>query len=90
MQGCCFCAQAGLIAVERRAKQPVLPLRFFADAGFNATIAFGIAVNLAYYGVLFVLALYLQGTHGWTPLQAGLALLPLTATFILSNVLSGG
>ena len=67
----------------------MLPLRFFADAGFNAAIAFGVAVNLAYYGVLFVLALYLQGTHGWTPLQAGLALLPLTATFILSNVLSG-
>ena len=68
--------------------QPVLPLRFFADAGFNTAIAFGVAVNLTYY-VLFVLALYLQGTHGWTPLQAGLSLLPLTATFILSNVLSG-
>jgi len=82
-------ASAAFIAVERHAKQPVLPLRFFADAGFNTAIAFGVAVNLAYYGVLFVLALYLQGTHGWTPLQAGLALLPLTATFILSNMLSG-
>jgi MFS transporter, DHA2 family, methylenomycin A resistance protein len=82
-------ASGAFIAIERRAKQPVLPLRFFADAGFNAAIAFGVTVNLTYYGVLFVLALYLQGTHGWTPLQAGLALLPLTATFILSNVLSG-
>ena len=88
--GLLFLAASGaFIVVEQRVKQPVLPLRFFADAGFNATIAFGVAVNLAYYGVLFVLALYLQGTHGWTPLQAGLALLPLTATFILSNVLSG-
>lgn len=77
------------IAVERRTKQPMLPLRFFANAGFTAAIAFGVAVNLAYYGVLFVLALYLQDTHGFTPLQAGLALLPLTATFILSNLLSG-
>ena len=87
--GLLFLAAGGaLIAVERRTEQPMLPLRFFADAGFNAAIGFGIAVNLAYYGVLFVLALYLQGTHGWTPLQAGFALLPLTATFILSNVAS--
>lgn len=85
-----FLAAGGaFIAVERHVKQPMLPLRFFTDAGFNAAIAFGVAVNLAYYGVLFVLALYLQGTHGWTPLRTGLALLPLTATFILSNVLSG-
>ena len=88
--GLLFLAAGGaFIAVERRSKQPMLPLRFFADAGFNAAIGFGVAVNLAYYGVLFVLALYLQGTRGWTPLQAGLALLPLTATFIFSNVLSG-
>ncbi len=82
-------AGGAFIAVERRVNQPLLPLRFFADAGFDAAIGFGVAVNMAYYGVLFVLALYLQGTHGWTPLQAGFALLPLTATFILSNVLSG-
>jgi DHA2 family methylenomycin A resistance protein-like MFS transporter len=88
--GLLFVAAAGaFIWVERRAKQPMLPLRFFADPGFNAAIGFGVAVNLAYYGVLFVLALYLQDTHGWTALQAGLALLPLTATFILSNLLSG-
>ncbi len=88
--GVLFLAAGGaFVAVERRAAQPMLPLRFFRQARFNAAIAFGVAVNLAYYGVLFVLALYLQGTHGWAPLRAGLALLPLTATFILSNVLSG-
>jgi DHA2 family methylenomycin A resistance protein-like MFS transporter len=82
-------ASGTFIVVERQVKNPMLPLRFFANAAFSAAVGFGIAVNMAYYGVLFVLALYLQHTHGWDPLQAGLALLPLTATFILSNMLSG-
>jgi DHA2 family methylenomycin A resistance protein-like MFS transporter len=82
-------AAVGFILVEQRSKTPMLPLQFFADAVFNAAVAFGVAVNLAYYGVLFVLALYLQRVHFWSPLQAGLALLPLTLTFIVSNLISG-
>lgn len=45
--------------------------------------------NFSYYGALFALTLYPQGTHSWTLLQAETALRPLTATFILSNVLNG-
>lgn len=82
-------ATAAFIAVERRSASPMLPLRFFADPAFNASIGFGVAVNLAYYGILFVLTLYLQTARGWSPLGAGLALLPLTATFIVSNLVSG-
>ena len=36
----------------------------------------GILVNFTYYGVVFVLSFYLQQTHGYTPLQAGLATCP--------------
>lgn len=82
-------AAIGFVAVEHRSPAPMLPLRFFKNTGFDAAVGFGIAVNLAYYGVLFVLALYLQGAHGWSPLQAGLAILPLTLTFIVSNLVSG-
>ncbi len=77
------------VLVEHHSRAPMLPLHFFRNAGFDAAVGFGIAVNLAYYGVLFVLALYLQGAHGWSPLQAGLAILPLTLTFIVSNLISG-
>ena len=88
--GLLFAAAAiGFVAVEHRSRAPMLPLRFFKTASFDAAVGFGIAVNLSYYGVLFVLALYLQGAHGWSPLQAGLAILPLTLTFIVSNLVSG-
>jgi DHA2 family methylenomycin A resistance protein-like MFS transporter len=88
--GLVFVAAAiGFVAVEQHTRAPMLPLHFFKAASFDAAVGFGIAVNLSYYGVLFVLALYLQGVHGWSPLQAGLAILPLTLTFIVSNLVSG-
>jgi DHA2 family methylenomycin A resistance protein-like MFS transporter len=76
-------------AVERRAAAPMLPLAVFRSRPFSAAVAFGVIVNLAYYGTIFVLALYLQQARRFSPLEAGLAFLPLTATFIVSNLVSG-
>jgi MFS transporter, DHA2 family, methylenomycin A resistance protein len=78
----------GFIAAERRARSPMLPLALFRGGVFGAAVTFGVLCNLTYYGVMFVLSLYLQGAHGYSALQAGAAYLPLTATFILSNLLS--
>ena len=82
-------AAAMFIHVERRASSPMLPLQFFRLPGFSAAVVFGILVNLTYYGVIFVLSLYLQQARGYSPLRTGLAFLPLTATFIVSNVITG-
>ena len=78
-----------LVAVEARAKEPMLPLDLFRRPSFGAAVVFGIAVNLTYYGVIFVLSLYLQQVLGYSARAAGLAFLPLTATFIVSNIASG-
>jgi DHA2 family methylenomycin A resistance protein-like MFS transporter len=83
-------ASAMFIHVERRAVSPMLPLQFFSLPGFNAAVIFGIIVNLTYYGVIFVLSLYLQQALGYSALRTGFAFLPLTATFIVSNVITGG
>jgi DHA2 family methylenomycin A resistance protein-like MFS transporter len=82
-------AGAAFVAHERRVAEPMLPLEVFKAPAFSAAIAFGVIVNLAYYGTIFVLSLYLQQAHHWPPLGAGLAFLPLTATFIVSNLASG-
>ena len=91
LAGLVLAAVAGLalVAVEARATGPMLPLDLFRRPGFGAAVAFGIAVNLAYYGLIFVLSLYLQRVLGYSPRAAGLAFLPLTATFIVSNLVSG-
>ncbi|KAH0431785.1 MFS transporter [Paraburkholderia fungorum] len=82
-------ATAAFIAVESRVAAPMLPLSLFSKRTFNAAVLFGICVNLTYYGMVFVLSLYLQRVRGYTPLQAGLAFLPLTGGFLISNVASG-
>jgi DHA2 family methylenomycin A resistance protein-like MFS transporter len=82
-------ATGSFIAVESRVATPMLPLSLFRKRTFNAAVLFGICVNLTYYGMVFVLSLYLQRVRGYTPLQAGLAFLPLTGGFLLSNVASG-
>jgi MFS transporter, DHA2 family, methylenomycin A resistance protein len=82
-------AACAFIAVEARGTAPMLPLSLFRSRTFSAAVLFGICVNLTYYGMVFVLSLYLQRVRAYTPLQAGLAFLPLTGGFLVSNVASG-
>ena len=82
-------AALAFVAVEARTATPMLPLSLFRHRTFSAAVLFGICVNLTYYGTVFVLALYLQRARGESALQAGLAFLPLTGGFLLSNLASG-
>jgi DHA2 family methylenomycin A resistance protein-like MFS transporter len=78
-----------LVLVERRAAAPVIATDLFRQRDFRNAVFFGTVVNATYYGAIFVIALFLQGARHYTPMQAGLAFLPLTAGFFLSNVASG-
>jgi DHA2 family methylenomycin A resistance protein-like MFS transporter len=78
-----------LLLVERRAAAPVIATDLFALRDFRGAVFLGTVVNGTYYGAIFVIALFLQTARHFTPTQAGLAFLPLTAGFFLSNVLSG-
>ncbi|BAN25211.1 MFS transporter [Caballeronia insecticola] len=82
-------AGGAFIAIERRSASPMLPLSLFGERTFSAAVVFGIGVNLTYYGMVFVLSLYLQRVLGHSPLQTGLAFLPLTGGFLISNLASG-
>lgn len=82
-------AMAAFLMVERRAAAPMLPLGLFRSKGFCGAVSFGVLVNFAYYGVIFVLSFYLQKVRGYSVMETGLAFLPLTGTFIISNIASG-
>ncbi len=82
-------ASVGFVIVERRVGDPMLPARMFAAPLVPIALVFGAVVNLAYYGIIFVLSLYLQTVLGYDSVHAGLAFLPLTATFLIVNALSG-
>ncbi|MCS6471205.1 MFS transporter [Burkholderia thailandensis] len=82
-------AGAAFVFVESRSAHPMVPLTLFRQRAFSVAVLFGVCMNLSYYGIIFVLSLYLQRVRHDTPLEAGLAFLPLTGGFLLSNVASG-
>lgn len=74
---------------ERVATAPILPLDLFNSKNFNVFIGLGMSLNGVYYGFVFVLSLYLQQVLHYTAFQAGMAFLPLTGGFLISNLTSG-
>ncbi|PZR34973.1 MFS transporter [Caulobacter segnis] len=80
----------GFVLFERRTPHPAMPLDVFRQRPAWTALVVGPALNFTYYGLIFVLSLYMLRALHWSPSQAGVAFLPLTATFIVSNLLSGG
>lgn len=78
-----------LIRVERRADDPMVPFRLFANRPFATA---NLMTLLVYGGmgiVFFLLSIQLQVTAGWTPLEAGLAFVPATILLLLFSAQSG-
>jgi EmrB/QacA subfamily drug resistance transporter len=68
------------VAIEARAAHPLLPLRIVRDRNrAGAYLGLGMAA-IALYGVFLFLTYYLQRTKGFSPIETGLAFLPLTAS----------
>jgi EmrB/QacA subfamily drug resistance transporter len=66
------------VANERRAEQPITPLRLFASRERAGAYAARILFVGAMFGMFFFLTQFLQGVDGYSPLRAGIAFLPLT------------
>ncbi len=76
-------ALAGFAAWERRAAQPMLPLRLLRNRGFVAASVAGFMSFGAIMSAAFLTAQYFQLGLGYSPLGAGLRMLPWTATPLL-------
>jgi MFS transporter, DHA2 family, methylenomycin A resistance protein len=73
---------------ERRAKQPMLPLELFGHRAFTLSTAIGLMVNIAFYGLIFVLSLYFQRIDQFSPLVTGLAFIPMMAVVLPANLMA--
>ena len=73
---------AAFVVIERRVAHPLLPLRVLADRTRGGSyLAIGIS-GIAMFAVFLFLTYYLQQTKGFTPIQTGLAFLPMTAAIM--------
>jgi EmrB/QacA subfamily drug resistance transporter len=77
------------VAWERRAYEPMLPMRFFRDRAFSAGNAAIFLTFAALFGAVFFYAQLLQTALGYGPLGTGLRLLPWTATFMTVAPIAG-
>ena len=74
--------------VESRSAHPMLPLHFFRNRVFAASTIASTASAFVFYGLFFVTSLYYQQERGNSPLWAGLAFLPMTATVAIASIVS--
>jgi EmrB/QacA subfamily drug resistance transporter len=82
-------AAAAFLVVERRSAAPMLPLTVFRLRQFTVTNAATFLIYAALGGVLFLLPVELQVADRYSPLEAGLSLLPLTAVMLALSARSG-
>jgi EmrB/QacA subfamily drug resistance transporter len=66
------------VVAESRAAQPIMPLRLFASRGRTGAYLTRFLYLGAMIGFFYFTTQYLQGSLGFTPLEAGLAFLPMT------------
>ena len=77
------------VLVERRAEEPVIPLRLFRNRVFSAASAIGFVVGFAMFGALTFLPQFFQIVKGVTPTMSGLRLLPLMGGLFAASIFSG-
>jgi DHA2 family methylenomycin A resistance protein-like MFS transporter len=83
-------AGISFIIAERRGARPMLPPALFRRRGFTVSVAAGFAVNVAFYGLIFVVSVVLQRDRGFSPLATGLVFVPVMAAIMAGNVLRLG
>jgi DHA2 family methylenomycin A resistance protein-like MFS transporter len=76
------------LVLERRAREPMLPLSLFTHRMFALTSLVGLLVNVAFYGLIFVLSLYFQQINGLSPFATGLAFVPMMGAVLPVNLLA--
>ncbi len=82
-------ALAAFLAVEARGSHPMVPLDIFRNRLFSAANAMTFIVYAALAGALFLLPIQLQQVVGYSPLQAGSALIPMTIVMLLLSSWAG-
>jgi len=77
------------VAWQLRAREPMLPMRFFRSRGFSATNGLSFAMFFGTFGAIFLLSQFFQVAQGLGPLEAGIRTLPWTAMPMFVAPLAG-
>jgi EmrB/QacA subfamily drug resistance transporter len=79
---------AVFVGWERRAPEPLLPLRLFTNRIFRAAAISGFLAGMAMFGTISFIPLFVQGVLGGSASEAGTALTPFVLGWVTFSVLS--
>jgi EmrB/QacA subfamily drug resistance transporter len=82
-------ALALFVLLELRQRLPMLDLSLFRNGTFTGANLVAILVTLAMFGIFVFFPIYMQGYLGWSPIQAGAALLPWTVLIVIFAPIAG-
>ena len=71
------CAVVAFVIGQRRVRHPMVPPELFRVRNAVIALAVGFTFMMGYFGLPFVMSLYLQQLRGLSPLQTGLSFLPM-------------
>lgn len=77
------------ILVEKRASEPIIPLRFFKNRNYVLLISTATLFGAAFLGSILYLTQFNQQVFGASPTQSGLMLLPMIGGLMLTSIGSG-
>ncbi|MFJ9351858.1 MFS transporter [Streptomyces sp. NPDC101237] len=82
-------AAALFLLAERRAAEPLIPLRLFRDPVFNVTGLVGLVIGVALFGAASYLPTFLQMVDGASATESGLLMLPMMGGIVGASIVAG-
>ncbi|MEU1984997.1 MFS transporter [Nocardia sp. NPDC019395] len=82
-------ALIGFVAVERRARAPILDFRYLRLPTVRSALVVAFAVYFGIFSIFFFTALYLQVMHSYSGARTATVFAPMAATIIIGSLLAG-
>lgn len=82
-------AAALFVAVERKAAQPIIPLRFFLNKTYTLMVTSALLFGAAFMAAILYLTQFNQQVFGATASSAGIMLLPMVGGMMISSIGTG-
>ncbi|MER8566426.1 MFS transporter [Mesorhizobium sp. M0924] len=77
------------IMVERRAEEPIVPLRLFGNSTVSIVSGVSLVAGTVTLGMFFYFALYMQTLTGLSPAEVGFLFLPASLTSMVISIVAG-
>ncbi|WWF06919.1 MFS transporter [Janibacter terrae] len=82
-------ALVAFVVVERKAVEPVLPLRLFANRTISLSLVAAFGISMVMFGAIIYIPVFAQGVIGVNATNSGLILMPLMLGFIVCGIVTG-